>query len=359
MIDKSLLEEVLQFHNCPCSVVDVRTGGGFCDYVLSLGKGTTLNKLNSRVNELSAAIGQTVSIAMENLQIIFRVKDTEQTQVYNYFDYSHHLKPEAGQIALGINPRGEYIQYNLFDMPHLLVAGATGSGKSVFLHNAIVSLGTNENTVFRLIDLKRVELSIYNGINRMLSDAITTASEAERILRVEVAEMEARYALMERYGVRNYKNLPQEKALAARVIIIDEFADLMLNRETRKSVENSIVRIAQLGRAAGCHLIVATQRPSTDVITGLIKANIPCRIAFMTSSAVDSRVIGCKGAENLNGHGDALLSIAGHKELERLQAFYISDDVIEQYANAVKAQQKPINKEPQNRRGGFFKRLFG
>ena len=145
---------------------------------------------------------------------------------------------------------------------------------------------------------------------------------------------------MERYNVRKYTDLPPKKAFAPRVIIIDELADLMLNRSTRKSVENSIVRLAQLGRAAGCHLVVATQRPSTDVITGLIKANIPCRIAFMTSSAVDSRVIGCKGAENLAGKGDALLSIAGHKDLERVQCFNMSDYWLNTFVEGVKARQR-------------------
>lgn len=362
MIDNRQLEEILSFYKCPCSVIDARQGGGFVDYFLNPINGTTINKLQARVNDFSVALGQAVSIAIENLQIIFRVKDSEQCQVYNYFNYSHHLDKKSGQIAFGISPCGEYVQYNLFDMPHLLVAGATGSGKSVFLHNAIVSLATNNNVVFRMIDLKRVELSMYNGLNKMLSDAITTASEAERILKVEVHEMEARYKLMEQYKVRNYKDLPSDKALSARVIIIDELADLMLNRDTRKSVENSIVRIAQLGRAAGCHLIVATQRPSTNVITGLIKANIPCKLAFMTSSAIDSRVIGCKGAENLNGRGDALLSIAGHKELERLQAFYISDDYLNKFIDGVKAIQSPVNKTPIDERGkrsGFFRRLFG
>ena len=357
MIDKSLLEDVLQFYNCPCSVVDVRTGGGFCDYVLSLGKGTTLNKLNSRVNELSAAIGQTVSIAFENLQVIFRIKDGAQ-QIYNFYDYGG-LIDKAGQIAFGINPRGEYVQHNLFEMPHLLVAGATGSGKSVFLHTAIMSLAECNHTIFTLIDLKRVELSIYNGLNFVDGNAITTAQEAESRLRFEVQEMEARYKLMERYGVRHFKELPEREALAYRVIVIDELADLMLNRETRKSVENSIVRIAQLGRAAGCHLIVATQRPSTDVITGLIKANIPCRIAFMTASPVDSRVIGCKGAENLSGHGDALLSLAGHKEMERLQAFYIDNDLLLDVLRQAKAQQDPHKFKQKQGKKGFFARLFG
>ena len=146
--------------------------------------------------------------------------------------------------------------------------------------------------------------------------------------------------------------------MKARGIVIDELADLMLNRETRRSVENSIVRIAQLGRAAGCHLILATQRPSTDVITGLIKANVPCRLAFMTSSATDSRVIGCKGAEHLNGRGDALLNIAGRKELERVQGFNVSDDSINKFVDMVKYNQcKQTQTQPRKRRG-LFGRMF-
>lgn len=361
MIEKSLLEEVLQFYNCPCSVINTRQGGGFVDYFLNPINGTTINKLQARVNDFTVAIGQAVSIAIENMQIIFRVKDSAQN-VYNYFDYSGNLERKAGNIAIGIGARGQFIQYNLFDMPHLLVAGATGSGKSVFLHDAIISLAYCNHVSMRLIDLKKVELSIYKGCNFVDGEVITDAARAEYVLRCEVNEMGARYDLMERYGVRNYKNLPPKVALKARVIVIDELADLMLNRDTRKSVENSIVRIAQLGRAAGCHLILATQRPSTDVITGLIKANIPCKLAFMTSSAVDSRVIGCKGAENLSGRGDALLSIAGQKELERVQAFYISDEIIEKWVEKVKEcqplQTNQVLTQPKPRKG-FFKRLFG
>ena len=359
MIEKSLLEEVLQFYNCPCNVIDTRTGGGFVDYFLQPLKGTTINKLQARVNDFTVAIGEAVTIALENMCIIFRVKDSEQAQVYNYFDYSGNLERVAGNMAIGINPRGEFVQYNLFDMPHLLVAGATGSGKSVFLHNAIISLAYCNHVSMRLIDLKRVELSQYNGCNFVDGDVITDAARAEYVLRCEVNEMNERYKLMERYGVRNYKNLPDDVSLKARVIIIDELADLMLNRETRKSVENSIVRIAQLGRAAGCHLILATQRPSTNVITGLIKANIPCKLAFMTANSTDSRVIGCKGAENLNGRGDGLLSIAGHKELERVQSFYISDDLIEKWVEKVKEYQPPkTNDILKPKRKGFLSRLF-
>lgn len=353
MINNAQLEDILQFYKCPCKVIDSRNGGGFIDYHLQPINGTTISKVSARVNDFTLALGQPVSIAFENMTLIFRVKDAEQTTTYNYFDYSHNMIMESGQMAIGINPRGEYVQYNLFNMPHLLVAGATGSGKSVFLHSAIISLGRDAHTAFTLIDLKRVELSIYNGWNKVDGAVITDAQQAEQRLRFEVSEMENRYKIMERYHVRHYKSLPPQALFKARVIIIDELADLMLNKDTRKSVENSIVRIAQLGRAAGCHLILATQRPSTDVITGLIKANIPCKLAFMTSSAIDARVIGCKGAEMLNGRGDALLSIAGHKDLERVQAFYISDNTLHDFIEGVKRTQAPPPKQ------GFFKRLFG
>lgn len=361
MIEYATIESVLQFHKVPCQVITSRTGGGYCDYILNLGQGTTIKKLQSRVNELSVSIGQPVSIALENLNVIFRIKDAGHT-VYNYFDYSNYLDTStAGGLAFGVSPRGEYIQHNLFTMPHLLVAGATGSGKSVFLHNAIVSLAICGGVAFKMIDLKRVELSIYDGCPFMDGDTVTDATTAERTLREEVREMENRYILMERHKVRNYKDLPQDCQLKARVIVIDELCDLMLNRETRRSVENSIVRIAQLGRAAGCHLILATQRPSTNVITGLIKANIPCQLAFMTANAVDSRVIGCKGAENLNGRGDGLLSMAGSKELERLQAFYLSDDMLNRFIEGVKAQAQTQtqNQTQKQARRGLFGRLFG
>ena len=354
MIDNKQIEDILEFYNCPCKVFNCRQGGGFIDYYLNPMKGTTINKVAARVNDFTLAIGQPVSIAFENMTLILRVKDAENNQIYNYFDYINNEHTQAGQISFGINPRGEYIQYNLFKMPHLLVAGATGAGKSVFLHTAIFSLAAGGHSVFTLIDLKRVELSIYRGLH-FVDSLVTDAETAEKQLKFEVAEMESRYKTMEKYHVRNYSELPPKEALAARIIIIDELADLMLNKETRKSVENSIVRIAQLGRAAGCHLILATQRPSTDVITGLIKANIPCRLSFMTSSAIDSRVIGCKGAEMLNGRGDALLSIAGKKELERLQALYIDDKTLNNVINEIRRTQPPQKKT----RTGFFKRLFG
>lgn len=355
MIDNKLLEDVLEFYHTPCKVIETSEGGGYEDYILSPINGTTINKLSARVNDFTAALGQNVSIAFENMRIIFRVKGSGSQKVYNYFDWINNLTGVAGMISFGINPRGEWVEYNLFDMPHLLVAGATGSGKSVFLHNAILNLVCHSAAFLTLIDLKRVELSIYNGLNFVNGKKVITEAEAAKnqLLR-EVAEMEARYKIMEKYHARHYTDLPPKWDIAPRVIIIDELADLMLNKATRKSVENSIVRIAQLGRAAGCHLILATQRPSTDVITGLIKANIPCKLAFMTANAIDSRVIGVKGADQLSGKGDALLSIAGHKELERVQSLYLSNEVLTDFIERVRRDQP----RRRYRKMGLFQRLF-
>ena len=351
------IEEMLSFYNCPCEVSAVRSLSLFTDYILNPVNGTTIKKLQARVADFSLLIGRAVSVVVDAGTLVLRIETGKQPTL-DYFSYSCNLQKTGGNIALGLNPCGEYVQKDLFSMPHLLVAGATGSGKSVFLHNAIISIAQQKQACFTLIDLKRVELSIYNGCHFLTGNVITDATSAEKALLFEVAEMENRYKLMERYKVRNYKDLPANKKLLARVIVIDELADLMLNRETRKSVENSIVRIAQLGRAAGVHLILATQRPSREVITGLIKANIPARIAFRTASAIDSRVIGLTGAESLKGRGDALFSGLESDQPERLQAFYISDDQLETFTTLVKKEQKKPARH-KTKHGGFLRRLFG
>ena len=269
---------------------------------------------------------------------------------FNYFSFVPNLERVAGNFAIGINEQGDFVQDNLFRLPHLIITGATGSGKSVFVHDVIISLAINGGCCFRLIDLKRVELSMYNGCSFMVSDTITDAPTAERVLRYEVEEMENRYKLMERYRVRHYTKLPEHEKLQARVIVIDELADLMLNRDTRRSVENSVVRLAQLGRAAGVHLVLATQRPSREVLTGLIKANIPAKITFKTASATDSRVIGIKGAEHLQGRGDGLYGGNEIDNPEHIQAFYIFDDDLEQFAEGA----RPVKQSKM----GFFQRLF-
>lgn len=346
-MDNKQISDILAFYGCPCNVLESRKAGAFTDYFLQPLQGVTINKLQARVADFSLLIGSAVTIAIENSCLLLRVANKERA-FYDYFSYSHNLENRAGNIALGIDAGGCFVSGNLFEMPHLLVAGSTGSGKSVFLHDAIISLATCGGVCFRLIDLKRVELSIYNGCGFMVSDCVTDAAGAEKALQEEVAEMESRYKLMERQRVNHYTQL--KKPVAARVIVIDELADLMLNRTTRKSVELSIVRIAQLGRAAGVHLILATQRPSREVITGLIKANMPAKIAFKTASAIDSRVIGASGAENLSGKGDALFIDTG-REPQRVQAFYFQTYTPQDFAAGIR-QRYPAKK-------GIFKKLFG
>ena len=344
------ITDLLSFYRCPCSVVSAESRGTFADYELQPENGTTIKKLLARVEDFSLLLGCPVSVAVEGLRLILRV-ESGQRQTYNFFDYSQYLHPR--NIALGITPDGGYLQTQIEQLPHLLVAGATGSGKSVFIHNVIISLAIGGGFCFTLIDLKRVELTQYNGCGFLSRPVVTDPQQAERVLLAEVEEMQARYRLMERYKVRNYKDLPKNKSLNGRVIVIDELADLMLNRATRKSVENSIVRLAQLGRACGIHLVLATQRPSTDVITGLIKANIPSRVAFMTASGVDSRVIGVKGAENLRGKGDGLFQGVGDRTPQRFTGFYIDDATLTEFLNKIRHYDK------QNRQhNGLLSRLF-
>ena len=359
MITNQQILDTLYFYHCPCDIFQTINGENFKDYYLIPLNGTTIKKLQARVADFSLTFGQPVTIETAHNALVLRIQN-EKRKFYDFFSYLGNIEQRAGQVAIGITPYGSYLQDNLFTMPHLLVSGTTGAGKSNFIHNAIISLADCGGVCFRLIDLKRVELSIYNGCPFMVSDCVTDATQAEQALQFEVLEMENRYKLMEREHVNHYTQL--KKPILARVIIIDELADLMLNRETRKSVEQSIVRIAQLGRAAGVHLIVATQRPDTTVITGLIKANIPSRLAFTTASAVDSRVIGVKGAENLTGKGDAIYHAIG-KEPERVQAFYFDTHTPQEFINLVKQnqrqrQQPQPQQQPKTRRG-FFARLFG
>lgn len=349
MTNNNILD-MLNFYGCPCELVQSRQAGMFTDYFLNPTNGTTIKKLQARQVDFSFALGCPVSVILDNYNIILRIQNRERP-FYNLFDYIHHVtERKNSNILLGLTPTGGGVFDTLDDMPHLLVAGSTGSGKSVFIHNAIICLSQSP-VCFTMIDLKRVELTIYNGCPFMSRPVVTDARGAVLALQHEVAEMESRYKLMQRQGVRSYKDLRQP--VAARVIVIDELADLMLNRETRKEIEYCIVRIAQLGRAAGMHLIVATQRPDTTVITGLIKANIPARLAFRTSSAIDSRVIGVKGAETLTGKGDGLYMSTTYTTPERIQSCFVDDATLQRFADDV----RQVSRQAPKRRG-FFERLF-
>jgi S-DNA-T family DNA segregation ATPase FtsK/SpoIIIE len=245
-------------------------------------------------------------------------------------------------FALGEDISGNSVVARLNDMPHLLIAGSTGSGKSVCLNSIIMSFlynATPDELKMVFIDPKMVELTIYNGIPHLLTPVVTDPRKASVILRWMVGEMEKRYKLFSEQGVRDiqrYNLLAQDK-LPYIVIIIDELADLMMVSPIE--VEDSICRLAQMARAAGMHLIVATQRPSVDVVTGVIKANIPSRIAFAVSSQADSRtILDSAGAEKLLGKGDMLFFPVGAIKPYRIQGAFVSDNDIEATVNFIKEQ---------------------
>ncbi|MFZ5364712.1 MAG: DNA translocase FtsK 4TM domain-containing protein [Patescibacteria group bacterium] len=244
-------------------------------------------------------------------------------------------------VCLGKDVSGKAWTYPLEKMPHLLVAGATGSGKSVCLNTIIVSLLYQNNTDslrFIMVDPKRVEFPVYNGIPHLLAPVITDVTKTVNSLRWAITEMDRRYDLLSKEGNRNiesYNSSHPDEKLPYLVVIIDELADLMLTAAAE--VESAIIRLTQMARAIGIHLIVATQRPSVDVITGLIKANIPARIAFSVASQTDSRtILDTAGAEKLLGKGDMLFQTAELSKPRRIQGAFIGDDEIKRIVDFLK-----------------------
>ncbi len=274
-----------------------------------------------------------------------RMRDIMRSREFPY-------KTPGLKIALGKDVSGRTVIADLAKMPHVLVAGATGAGKSVTVNAMIVSLlyqNTPEDLRLILVDPKRVELSLYNGIPHLLSDVIVENGKVLNALKWAVGEMERRYALLQAAGTRELSSYnakvaageldPEEHAkLPAIVIIIDEMADLMASHG--KEVEGVIVRIAQMARAVGIHLILSTQRPSVEVLTGLIKANVPTRIALRVATQVDSRtILDRPGAEALVGRGDMLYLSADTPQPKRIQSVYLSDDEVKGVVEFLRAQE--------------------
>ena len=247
-------------------------------------------------------------------------------------------------IALGKSISGIPITGDLSSMPHLLIAGTTGSGKSVCINTIILSLlykHSPDKCKFILIDPKMLELSTYEGIPHLLCPVITEAKKAASVLGWVVKEMESRYKLMTREGVKNIDgyNTKHSHSMPYIIVIVDEMSDLML--VAGKEIENYIQKLSQMARAAGIHIIMATQRPSVDVITGTIKANFPTRISFQVTSKIDSRtILGEQGAEQLLGKGD-MLYMSSANRIIRIHAPYVSETEIDKINNFIRSQAEP------------------
>jgi S-DNA-T family DNA segregation ATPase FtsK/SpoIIIE len=253
-------------------------------------------------------------------------------------------------LALGKDILGTPTVTDLAQIPHLLIAGATGSGKSVGLNSMICSMllnATPEEVKFIMIDPKMLELSVYDGIPHLIAPVVTHPKKAAAALHWAVAEMERRYRLLAEHGVRgidSYNQIHPEARLPYLVVVIDELADLML--VARRDVEDALTRLAQMARAAGIHLLVATQRPSVDVLTGIIKANFPARISFQVSSRTDSRtILDSIGAERLLGKGDMLFLPPGTSKLLRIHGAYVSEAEIKRLVDSLRSQQAPVYDE--------------
>lgn len=352
-----VLEQTLASFGIDARVVSHTRGPVVTRYEMSLAPGIKLSRVVNLADDLAlalAATGVRIEAPVPGKPVIgIEVPNASVETVYlrEVLESPAFARSQAPlTLALGKDVAGEPLVGNLERLIHLLIAGATGSGKSVCLASIIMSLLfrlTPDQLRLLLIDPKRVELTVYEGIPHLLAPVVTDVRQAALALRWAVREMEARYQELARVGARN---LAAYNQLAARgrvseplpfvVVVIDELADLML--VAAAEVEDSICRLAQMARAAGIHLVIATQRPSTDVITGLIKANIPSRLAFAVSSQVDSRtILDTGGAERLLGRGDMLYHPLGEPKPIRAQGCLVTDREIEQVVAFWKSQGPP------------------
>ena len=316
-------------------------------YRIALNPDTKVQSLlKMRDNFCIALNDDSVNIFRDKSELVVEKRGADNTIMFGDMVTSHFYGAKGLTLALGKDSEGRNVYTNLEKAPHMLIAGATGSGKSVNLNTIIASVKIKSpQTIIFAIDTKRTELTRFTAKNYHV---VSEASEAVDLLSELCEEMEDRYERLARWGVRDISSAIAEGYDMKRiVVVIDEFADLMLL--SGKTVEEYVVRLAQKARAAGIHLVIATQRPTRDVVTGLIKANIPTRICLKVTSGLDSRIIlDRKGGENLTGHGDMLFLGNGAFEPVRIQGAYIDDDDIDrinEYGKVMSVPRKPIQPE--------------
>ncbi|UZE93266.1 MAG: DUF87 domain-containing protein [Candidatus Nealsonbacteria bacterium] len=351
-----IIKKALESFEIPVEMSEVNVGPTVTQYSLKPANGIKLSRITSLSNDLALALAthpirieapipgkSLVGIEVPNkVRAFVRLKGLIQNSKFQ--EYSSQLT-----FCLGKDVSGNPVYADLGKMPHLLVAGSTGTGKTIFLNTLILSLiykNSSDNLKFILIDPKRVEFTVYGGLPHLLCPAIVDASRAVNALKWLIEEMERRFKLLAKLKARNIFSY-NEKAfntgdehLSYIVLVIDELADLMVAKG--RDVEASIVRLAQMARAVGVHIVVATQRPSVEIITGLIKANISSRITFQVASQVDSRtVLDMAGAEKLLGAGDMLFISSEIVKPKRIQAAYVSEKEVKRVVNWIKSKTQP------------------
>mgnify|MGYP002718451067 FL=1 len=351
---KQELNDALYYFNVPAEVQNVTEGPSVTRFELSVEKGVKVSRITALQDDIKMAL------AAKDIRIEAPIPGTSlvgievpnqnpaKVNLRSIVDSEQFKNAESKlTVAMGYRINNEPLLMDIAKTPHALIAGATGSGKSVCINSILMSLlykNHPEELRLLLIDPKMVELAPYNDLPHLVSPVITDVKAATQSLKWAVEEMERRYKLFAQYHVRNItafnKKASYEQRMPKIVIVIDELADLMMMAP--QEVEQSIARIAQKARACGIHMLVATQRPSVNVITGLIKANIPTRIAFMVSSSVDSRtILDSGGAERLLGYGDMLYLGGGMNKPIRVQGTFVSDEEIDDVVDFIKQQREP------------------
>lgn len=335
-IEPVILENKLSEFGFETSVEDIKHGPIISRYELKLAKGVKLSQVRNVSEDISLALTSKnirIQAPVPGTSLIGIEVPNEKQDIIGLKKVLSKIDTKAQlPIALGVNTVGVPKTIDLTKMPHLLIAGQTGSGKSVFINTAILSIlfnKTPEECQLVLVDPKRVEMTSYKNIPHLRWPVVTEPVDALQVFDALIEEMEYRYKLLSFKKVRNIEsyNKSTEDRLPYIVTIVDEMADLMMT--SGKVLETMIVRLAQLARAVGIHLILATQKPVVKVITGLIKSNMPSRISFQVTSKTDSRVIlDCNGAEQLIGRGDMLVVGPGYPEPERFHGAWVSDEEI-------------------------------
>ena len=361
----AVIEQTLSNFGLGAEVVGVNVGPTVTQYELRPEATVKLNQIRSLDNDLARALAahpirieapipnkSTVGIEAPN-------RKGATVRLRQLFETKQFKKGGALPLALGLDVSGEPIIADLAEMPHVLIAGATGAGKSVGINALLMSLlytHSPKHLRLLLVDPKRVELTAYNGIPHLIAPVITDAPKVVNALKWVVSEMERRYQVFEEARVKDlpeYNGKHKKEPLPYLVVVVDELADLMAT--SGKAVEASIVRIAQLARATGIHLVIATQRPSVNVITGVIKANFPTRMAYTVSSATDSRtILDTSGAEKLLGKGDMLFSSASLTKPVRLQGAFVENQEVHNLTDFLKGKGEPVYDESvtESKQGG-------